>query len=436
MTAHLRLALIESQSLQPIRRWSLPSEEFSNRASSLTPASISFLEKIGAWEHVEQHRVQPYHHMHVWDGLSSDSKIDFSSRESGSPTIAYMTENPSLARALLNRLESLDSISIYDNTTVTSIDLGPPQDSPESLNLSSYPHVRTSSSNSPLIARLLVGADGINSPVRKFAHIATRGWDYNRHGVVATVQLAPGCVANNGSSPPPEVQNDVTAYQRFLPSGPIALLALPGNYASLVWSTTPEEAARLKALTVSDFAAMVNAAFRLGTVDVDYMSKMSSGQADELEWRLEATRVPKNDESQYPRMVERVQDGSVASFPLKMRQADQYVGERVALVGDAAHTVHPLAGQGLNMGLADVASFVQAIEYSSSHGGDIGVRGNLEAYESDMWMKNNRMLGVVDKLHKLYGVSWGPLVGLRSIGLRAVDQFPGIKQWIMSQAGG
>ncbi|CAF9933270.1 MAG: Putative ubiquinone biosynthesis monooxygenase [Heterodermia speciosa] len=377
--------------------------------------------------------------MHVWDALSSESKIDFSAGENGrknTSAIAYMTENPNLTRALLARLESLEPISSFENAKVTSIDLGPPQDSPGTLNLSSYPHVTTSSSTSPLVARLLIGADGINSPVRTFAHIPTRGWDYDRHGVVATVRLASRGGSHSQIEEAPKVQDNVTAYQRFLPSGPIALLALPGDYASLVWSTTPEQAARLKGLDPADFAAMVNAAFRLSVVDVDYMSKMPSGQVDELAWRLQATDVPREDETKYPRIIESVQEGSVASFPLRMRQADQYVGERVALVGDAAHTIHPLAGQGLNMGLADVASLVRAIEYSVSHGGDIGVQGNLEAYESEMWMKNNRMLGVVDKLHKLYGVSWWPVVGLRSLGLGTVDKFNGLKGWMMSQAGG
>ena len=439
LTSHLRLALIESQSLQPTRTWSLPPTQFSNRASSLTRASVKFLEEIGAWKYIRHERVQPYHHMHVWDALSPKSKIDFEAGRSASDpgsAVASMTENQNLTRALLARLESLESISIFDRTSVASIDLGPSQDSAEGLNLSSYPHIRISSRTSPLIARLLVGADGLNSPVRNFAHISTRGWDYERHGVVATVRLASQDSSHLADATAPKVQDNVTAYQRFLPSGPIALLALPGDYASLVWSTTPEQAARLKALKAADFAALVNAAFRLSVVDVEYMSKMHSGQVDELAWRLKATGALADDERRYPRIIESLQDGSVASFPLRMRQADQYVGERIALVGDAAHTIHPLAGQGLNMGLADVASLVRTIEYSISHGADIGVHGNLAAYESEMWMKNNRMLGVVDKLNKLYGVSWGPLVGLRSFGLGMVDKFDGAKRWIMAQAGG
>lgn len=437
-TLHLRLALIESQSLASTRSWSLPPTQFSNRASSLTPTSRSFLERIGAWDHIDHDRIQPYHHMHVWDGLATGSKIDFSTPPPSSDPqtpIAYMTENQNLTQALLARLDSLEPIESFQQTPIASIDLGPPPDRQGSLDLSSYPHISLSSTRPPLAARLLIGADGINSPVRNFAHIPTRGWDYDRHGLVATVRLAPQ-EDNSSSAPNSKVRPYATAYQRFLPTGPIALLALPGDHATLVWSTTAERAAHLKSLAPEDFAAMVNSAFRLSVVDIDYMFTQSAAQASEYEWRTGVTRTATEDETRYPRSVVSVQDGSVASFPLRYRHADRYVSQRIALVGDAAHTIHPLAGQGLNMGLGDVEALVKAIEYTVAHGGDIGIEGNLEAYESGMWNKNNRMLGVVDKLHKLYGVSWAPVVGVRGVGLGMVDRFEGLKGWIMGQAGG
>lgn len=377
--------------------------------------------------------------MHVWDGVAEDSKIDFSASppsSSGQPVIACMTENQNLTRALLARLDSLESIITFDKRTVSSIELAEPPKSPETLNLSSYPHITLSSGGPPLAARLLVGADGLNSPVRNFAHIPTRGWDYDRHGVVATVRLSPDPDNSTSNSSDPQPNFYATAYQRFLPSGPIALLPLAGDYATLVWSTTPSRATHLKTLSPTDFAAIVNAAFRLSVVDIDYMSTLASGQASELAWRSGVTGTSAENPSLYPRSIVSVQDSSIASFPLRLRHADRYVSSRTALIGDAAHTIHPLAGQGLNMGLGDVASLARAIEDTVVHGGDIGVEGNLEAYESEMWMKNNRMLGVVDKLHKLYGVRWGPVVGLRGWGLGIVDRFEGVKNIIMSQAGG
>ncbi|KAL8823829.1 MAG: hypothetical protein Q9191_005517 [Dirinaria sp. TL-2023a] len=376
--------------------------------------------------------------MRVWDGLATDSSIDFStSPPSSDPPnpIAYMAENQNLTRALLSRLDSSEPIELFEQSSVASIDLGLTPDTQGALDLSSYPHIFLSPSRAPLAARLLIGADGINSPVRNFAHIPTRGWDYDRHGLVATVRLTPQEESSSLASIP-KVRPYATAYQRFLPTGPIALLALPGDYATLVWSTTSERAAHLKSLAPEDFVAMVNSAFRLSVVDIDYMSTLSAGQASEYEWRTGFTKTAIEDQARHPPHVVSVQDGSVASFPLRYRHADRYVSQRVALVGDAAHTIHPLAGQGLNMGLGDVEALVKAIEYTVAHGGDIGIEGNLEVYESEMWNRNNRMLGVVDKLHKLYGVSWAPVVGVRGCGLGMVDRFEGLKGWIMSQAGG
>ena len=300
-----------------------------------------------------------------------------------------------------------------------------------SLDLSSHPHV-TLSSKRTLVARLLVGADGLNSPVRSFAGIQTRGWDYDRHGVVATLKLAAGDRSDLDS------HQRRTAFQRFLPTGPIALLALPDNYATLVWTATPAKAAHLKSLSPEDFIAMVNAAFRLQIADLDYMFTIPSGQVEEFSWRESV--YPSNvleGKGEIPHRIESVQEGSIASFPLRLRQANTYTTDRTALIGDAAHTIHPLAGQGLNMGLGDSRSLASAIEQAIQHGADIGNEMHcLDQYNSDMWMSNNRMLGTVDKLHWLYSVKSGPVVGLRGIGLRAVNSLEPVKEWFMRQAGG
>ena len=362
--------------------------------------------------------------MRVWDGLDSTSSISFSS---SSPAIATMTENSNLQRALLQRVSELAAFDTFDSTKVASIEPGPAESSQESLDLSSFPIV-TLSTGRQITARLLVGADGLNSPVRTFAGIPTRGWDYGRHGVVATLKLAQSKFSH-------KLGDMSMAYQRFLPSGPIALLALPDNYSTLVWTTTPEKAAKLKSLATGDFIAMVNAAFRLDYVDLEYMASIDTGHMEELDWRSKVIGV-KEDEASIPSKVESLQAGSVASFPLRYRQADSYISSRIALVGDAAHTVHPLAGQGLNMGLSDVQSLSNTIQYIVKHGGDIGDEMYLDRYNSEMWMQNNRMLGVTDKLHKLYGVGWGPLVGIRSFGLKMVDQLGPVKGWLMKQAGG
>lgn len=384
--------------------------------------------EIGAWAHVNAARVQPYQEMQVWDGVT-DARIsfDWGTAHSVGPrkpvqptTIAYMIENINTTSMLLSRLEELGGVDMMTNTKVSSIELGTDTDK---MDLSSWP-ILSLSDGRTLAARLLVGADGANSPVRTFAGIEARGFDYNRHGVVASLTLeGPGW-----GRPQHKI-----AYQRFLPTGPIAMLPLPGNLSTLVWSTTPERAARLKALSQKDFAAMVNAGFRLSTTDLEYLHRLDAGQEEEVEWRQKHTPV---DGRVIPMRVTDVQAGTVASFPLRMRHADTYTGERVALVGDAAHTIHPLAGQGLNQGQGDAAALVRTISHAVQTGQDIGSTLALESYNSERYAENNAMLGACDKLHRLYSVESGPIVGLRSLGLRAVDAMGPLKGFFMSKAAG
>jgi ubiquinone biosynthesis monooxygenase Coq6 len=423
VTSHLRVALVEAQDLAKIKSWKLPPDRFSNRCSSLTPSSAFFLDQIGAWRHLERDRVQAYQEMQVWDGVTG-ARIEFDWAPGSAPadgtTIAYMNENLNLTSGLLKRLEELGGVSRFENVRVERIAYGEETDE---VDLREWPVVHLSGGKQ-LSARLLVGADGANSPVRSFAGIEARGWDYNRHGVVATLELE-----GEGWGG----EHTKIAYQRFLPTGPVAMLPLPGNYSTLVWSTTPSNASLLKSLSAKDFIAMVNAAFRLSPTDLEYMHTQESGQAEEYSWRLEHTPF---DYRAVPQTVIGVQEGTVASFPLKLRHADTYIAERVALVGDAAHTIHPLAGQGLNQGQGDVQSLAKTIEYAVRHGQDIGVTMSLDPYVSERYAANHVLLGVCDKLHKLYSVGSGPLVPLRSAGLSAVNALGPLKTFLMNQAAG
>ena len=459
VTKHLKTGLIETQDLSKLRQWTSAEDKFSNRASSLTPSSVIFLESTGAWNHVDQSRVQAYDEMQVWDAANDASlQFDWSAetRKYNAPpkTVATMTENANLTRGLLERIAELGSKgSLFENTNVVSITNG--EDDPEGLNLASWPVLKleskmASSSSSSIAARLLVGADGFNSPVRTFAGISSHGWDYNRHGVVATLKT---------QSPPDDIsdeidlfsdeplQNRATAYQRFLPSlgGPIAILPLPNNHASLVWSTTPQNAHYLKSLPAAAQVSMINAALRLGQTDIKYMLTLPSTapeqHQDELQWRLQHTPAPTLTHA--PPIITGVQEGTLASFPLRFRHAASLtgLGGRVALIGDAAHTIHPLAGQGLNLGLADASSLANSIAYAVEHGMDIGDGFALERYNKERFGKGLLMAGGVDALNWMYqiggdgeGMASAIAGRIRGLGMKALGLVPGVRELVMKQA--
>ncbi|ETI26392.1 hypothetical protein G647_03169 [Cladophialophora carrionii CBS 160.54] len=469
VTSHLKTALIETQDLSKLRAWTSPDDKYSNRASSLTPSSVSFLESTGSWSHVDQSRVQAYDEMQVWDA-ANDAALQFdwgaeTKRYNAPPrTVATMTENANLTRGLLARIAELDAeTSLFSNTSVSSITHG--ADDPEGLDLSTWPVLSLqantpSSSNTPLsstssiAARLLVGADGFNSPVRTFAGISSHGWDYDRHGVVATLTTQPAEDSIHATSPDFDLFSDdplpnrATAYQRFLPAlgGPIAVLPLPDNHASLVWSTTPQHASYLKSLAPAAQVAMINAALRLDQTDIAYMLTLNASSAhphnhqDELSWRLQHTRL--SSARPLPTITS-IQEGTLASFPLRFRHASALTAHRTALIGDAAHTVHPLAGQGLNLGLADAAALASTIAYAVDHGMDIGDGFALQRYNAERFGRGLLMAGGVDALNWMYQVGGGSAEGgmlgalagrVRGLGMKMVGAVPGLREVIMRQA--
>ncbi|KAG8893132.1 putative ubiquinone biosynthesis monooxygenase, partial [Tulasnella sp. 403] len=336
-------------------------------------------------------------------------------------------------------------IQLLDNVKVDAI-------TPDEPDNGRWPVVRLSNGRA-LRARLLIGADGFNSPVKKYAGIRTYGWAYDTHAVVATMfhhPLYPG--------------TPLTAYQRFLPTGPIAFLPLSNTVSSLVWSTKPAIAAALKASHPDVLRWMINAAFRLPDVSLRVLNDMVLSSkdlppqelADTIKWREEAHGIAPmsslssfgegsaavggyGDEVELPPLVTSIQPGSVAGFPLRMSHAEMYLGEgagtRTALVGDAAHTVHPLAGQGLNMGLADVESLATCIGDALKVGADIGSRTALAPYPKERYFENHKMISATDKLHKLYGTTWPPFVWARSVGLEVVNELDTIKAGLMASAG-
>lgn len=316
--------------------------------------------------------------------------------------------------------------------------------------------------------------------MRAFAGIQSYGWAYDTQAIVATMNHHP----RTAFEPP-----NTVAYQRFLPTGPIAFLPLSPTASSLVWSTKPPLAKALQAADPAVLAGMINAAFRLPDVSMRYLhdrileahsagSALSPDQVSaEIAWREQSHAVdprtaysvtalakstpggiPPEGADVLPPFVASIQAGTMASFPLRMTHADSYIGEghgaRTVLVGDAAHTIHPLAGQGLNQGLGDVEALARCIESAVLNGGDVGqcpacsfcgqnqytdtVSGSYTAlapYARERYFENHKMLSAVDKLHKLYSVTAEPVVWARSVGLEVLNELDTIKAALMMSAG-
>lgn len=401
-----------------------PPDYFTNRVVSVTPRSIQFLEN-NAGATLMHDRIQSYDGLYVTDGCSK-ATLDLA-RDS----MLCMIEILNIQASLYNRISEYDSkkdkIDIIDNTKVVSIKHS---DSNDPL---SWPLV-TLSNGEVYKTRLLVGADGFNSPTRRFSQIPSRGWMYNAYGVVASLKL---------EYPPFKLRG----WQRFLPTGPIAHLPMPENNATLVWSSSERLSRLLLSLPAESFTALINAAFVLEDADMNYYYRMlEEGSMDtdkiieDIKFRTEEIYSTLKDDSEieeiYPPRVVSVLDKTRARFPLKLTHADRYCSDRVALVGDAAHTTHPLAGQGLNMGQTDVHGLVYALEQAMERGLDIGSSLSLEPFWAERYPSNNVLLGMADKLFKLYHTSFPPVVALRSFGLNLTNKLGPIKSAIIDTLGG
>jgi 2-octaprenylphenol hydroxylase len=236
-----------------------------------------------------------------------------------------------------------------------------------------------------LSCQFVVGADGGQSVARRLAGIGREGWEYGQTAVVAHLS--------------PEHPHRQTAWQRFLPTGPIALLPLADGRVSLVWTTTPEEAVELHATTAEEFSRRVSEAsdHALGRLT------LASGRAD---------------------------------FPLALWHAREYVRPRLALVGDAAHTIHPLAGQGVNLGFLDAASLVQVLAEASAAGAEPHSLRTLRRYERWRRSENAIVLGLCDTINRLFAEKSVAVSGLRRFGMSMVTRQPLLRRALVERALG
>lgn len=366
--SELRVAVIEGQ--QPD---SALSELPDVRVSALSRSSENILRNLGAWQAIVDRRASPYVAMEVWE-QDSFASIAFDSASMAQPDLGHIVENRVIQLALLEQVGKLDNVTLLMPCQCQTMSVG---ESEVWLSLDN---------GQALTAKLVVGADGANSWVRRQQDIPLTHWDYGHSAIVANVRTA-------------EPHQSV-ARQIFTPQGPLAFLPMPqAQMSSIVWSTESRRASDLMALSDGEFNKALTAEFdvRLGLCEVV---------------------------------------GERFCVPLKMRYARDFVKERVALIGDAAHTIHPLAGQGVNLGLLDAAALAQEIMSLWQQGKDIGQKRNLRRFERWRKAEAAQMIAAMQGFRDLFAGDHPLKKLIRGVGLSLASHLPGAKEHIMRSALG
>lgn len=383
-------------------------EHYNNRVVALNPNTFDLLNNIGAWQHIKNFRYGNVKKLQVWDGIS-DTMITFNNDDL-QDNIAYIVENDLLLHAVKSETAKADNVKIEYNVKINSYNLPRREEIPV--------EIQTEGENTKTYTcDLLLGCDGANSKIRKTMGVNYLQWNYDQLGVVATLNLS-------------DVDDNIVAWQRFLPTGPIALLPLKENTSSLVWSTAKEEAKKLLSLSDEAFAEAVNEAL-WKPCQPDNAVKEATHMFDS--W-LRALNIQPNSVRQLPPKVATVASGSRAAFPLGFGHATNYVAPGVALLGDAAHRIHPLAGQGVNLGFSDVVALDRILSQAVYSGSKLGLMADLKEYEMVQQRHNVPIMMAVDALHKLYTTDFSPAVLIRSMGLQFFHAFKPLKNLVMQQA--
>ena len=367
----LKIGLIESRSAPPF-----DSNQFDPRVAALTEKTRSLLERCSVWEDIQAKRVAPYRAIQVWDAEGT-GQINFNCRDAHLPNLGHIVEASAITSSLMTHVELLPNIDIYCPAVVNNYTA-----EEDSVILDLGTGARIS-------ANLLIAADGANSSVRQQFQFATREWDYQQQAIVTTITT--------------ERPNQQTAWQRFMSTGPLALLPLndDGNLhrCSIVWSQDTEEAERLMALGDEDFCEQLSIA-----------SEHCLGQVTAVNKRF--------------------------LIPLRQRHAIDYAKPRVALIGDAAHSIHPLAGQGVNLGFADVQVLVEEIKRAFSRGIDLGELSVLKRYQRRRKPENLAAMATMEGFKRLFGSDNSALRLMRNRGMSGVDQIVPLKNQLIKKAMG
>jgi 2-octaprenylphenol hydroxylase len=365
--ADFRVALVEAR--PPQLDW--PQDSIDLRVYAISRVSENLLREVGAWADIAPCACA-YRDMRVWDA-GGGGDIHFDSAELGEPSLGHIVESRVVEKALLQVLQTLPGVVSFRPVAI------------ESFKLNDGAQIVQLEDARALSAPLLVGADGRQSRVRDYAGIHAKVSDYGQQALVAVVEC--------------ERDHDHTAWQRFLPTGPLAFLPLRDGRCSIVWSATADEAKRLLALDDAAFCQTLGEAFeeRLGKV---------------------------------------INVGERVLFPLHRQYAEHTVASRIALVGDASHVIHPLAGQGVNLGFKDARELADVLLQARRQGRDIGSLAVLRRYERARKGDNMATMLAMDGFKHLFGSSALPLRWLRNTGLNLVDSATPVKNLIMRAAMG
>jgi len=348
-------------------------EQIDHRVSALSRQSEEMLKRIGCWKKIPSTRLSAYQRMEVWEH-NGTSKLTFTAQELATQNLGHIVENSIIRAALMDRLAEQSNIT-WMNCPMVAIE------SDSDLICATF------EDNRQCYAKLLVGADGVHSKVRELAGIAVDQKNYFQQALVATIAT--------------EKSHQFTAWQRFLETGPIAYLPLVDEkLSSIVWSLQEDKAADVLSLSKEQQQSLI---------------------ANALGYELGAIEL----------------QSELQSFPLVARHAETYIKDRVALIGDAAHSIHPLAGQGVNLGFKDAEQLAQRVSLAAKTSIDkVGAFAMLRRYERARKADNHMTQKAMTALNWIYSQPSLPMTMIRNLGVSLLQQSPSIKRRLAKQAMG
>jgi ubiquinone biosynthesis monooxygenase Coq6 len=393
------------------------------RVFTITPASKKLLESTGAWNFIADGHKAVFKDMQAWDAMG-DGFIRFDAPKMGKDVLGHVLEHRVLVRALHDRMNQLSAdtedsapLKLYCPAKVKHFQRPTSVSSMSEIGLEDGQRLK---------ADLVVAADGGNSIIRTLSALGTWGWDYDQQAVVATVKTD---------------RVNETAWQRFYPTGPVALLPMRDGYSSVVWSCSADMAKELTALSPDEFVARLNDAYSAPPMSpvppefpgIPVLSELVKGVHHAANTIMSAAALTEPFVSP-PKAVATV--GHRFAFPLKLKHATKYIKPGLALVGDSAHTIHPLAGQGLNLGLGDVQALSNLLVDGVKSGENLSNEYFLQQYEDERMKANIAMQLAMDGFKRMFGPTPDAVSVARNVGMGTLNAVEPLKYQIMKYAMG